>query len=77
MHTRNNFLFFILIFFYSSIYILSGLGDSYMSGDEIFFLSDREPGHFKYVLWKAYVGIFKDYDHRVFFIFNNIIFNLF
>lgn len=73
MHTNNNFLFFFLVFLYSSLYLLSGLGDSYMSGDEMFFLSDRETKHFKYMLWKTYVGLFKAYDPRVFFIFNNIL----
>lgn len=73
MHTNNNFLFFFLVFLYSSLYLLSGVGDSYMSGDEMFFLSDRETEHFKYMLWKTYVGFFKAYDPRVFFIFNNIL----
>lgn len=73
MHTKNNCLFFLLIFVYSSFYLLTGLGDSYISGDEEFFLSDRKTESFKYILWKAYVSVFKGLDHRVFFIFNNIL----
>lgn len=73
MHIKNNTLFFILIFLYSILYLISGVGDSYISGDEMFFLSDRATDQFKYIFWKTYVGIFKAYDARFFFVFNNIL----
>lgn len=39
----------------------------------MFFLSDTPTDRFKYLLWKMYLGFFKAYDSRVFFVFNNML----